>query len=252
MEIGVCTEFCIPLENRHSSRNRQRKGLAVAEDSFDVFCLECNTQVQTRVIATGNGGFSSDAVNPVDEADAEYHGDVYYVALCPRCNAPFLLKESRYGVPGEFETVTSKTVLYPKTTNLDFEGLSGAMRKSYEQALRCYSGSLFEPCALMCRRCLEILTKSFGVEKGTLEAKLKTLVDQNIIEARLAQWAHGIRVVGNEAAHDTDAELSKQDARDALDFTEALLTYVFVLNTRFESFQSRRKQRGGNSPGPVA
>jgi hypothetical protein len=50
--------------------------------------------------------------------------------------------------------------------------------------------------------------------------------------------------LGNEAAHDTQTELSKNDARDALDFTEALLMYVFVLNGRFEAFSARRKQKG--------
>jgi hypothetical protein len=38
--------------------------------------------------------------------------------------------------------------------------------------------------------------------------------------------------------------LSKEDAKDALDFTEALLIYVFVLNERFAAFSARRKQNG--------
>ena len=76
-----------------------------------------------------------------------------------------------------------------------------------------------------------------------LALKLKTLAGRGIIEARLVDWAHGIRLVGNEAAHDTETEVSKEDARDALDFTEALLTYVFVLNERFAAFSQRRASR---------
>ncbi|HAA85638.1 MAG TPA: hypothetical protein DCE14_04705 [Kosmotogaceae bacterium] len=60
------------------------------------------------------------------------------------------------------------------------------------------------------------------------------------IDNRLAEWADGVRAVGNEAAHDTETELTKDDAKDALDFTEAIIMYVFSLNTRFESFKSRR------------
>ena len=97
----------------------------------------------------------------------------------------------------------------------------------------------------MCRRSLEGLCRSQGVQSGNLDSKLKKLAEQRVIDARLAEWAHGIRVVGNEAAHDTDTELSKEDAKDALDFTEALLTYVFVLNERFAAFSARRKQKGG-------
>jgi hypothetical protein len=54
----------------------------MARDSFDVFCPECNIQVEARVIATGHGGYKSAAINPIDEPDAEYHGDVYSVAVC--------------------------------------------------------------------------------------------------------------------------------------------------------------------------
>jgi len=217
----------------------------MAEDSsFDVFCPECNIQVEARVIASGHGGFKSKALNPEDEVDAEYHGNAFHIALCRRCESPFLVKKSLYGVPGEFETVTNESVLYPSTTRLAFgDAVPETVRRAYEQALRCYSSSSFDACALMCRRSLEALCKYFLLDRGPLQAKLEILSGQQIIDSRLVEWAHGIRVVGNEAAHDTDTELSKEDARDALDFAEALLTYVFVLNARFEAFSARRKQK---------
>ena len=45
----------------------------MAVETFDAFCPTCNMQVVTRVIAQGHGGFSSAAMNAIDEADAEYH-----------------------------------------------------------------------------------------------------------------------------------------------------------------------------------
>lgn len=211
-------------------------------ESFDVFCLSCCIQVEARVICRGNGGFSSDAVSPLDDIDAEYHGDAYSVALCPRCNAPFLIKQSRYGVPGEFETIVSETVLYPASSRLPIDGIPDPVNRAYQQALRCFSASSYEASALMCRRCLEALCKSFAAIGKSLQARLDALYAMEVIDKRLTQWAHGVRVIGNEAAHDTDAELSMDDARDALDFTEALLMYVFALNARFAAFSARRGQ----------
>jgi hypothetical protein len=215
------------------------------EESFDVFCPECNIQVAARVICSGSGGFSSNAVNPVDEIDAEYHGDTYSVALCRRCNSPFLIKQSRYGVPGEFETITNEVVLFPQPSRLPAEGIPDSVQRAYEQAHKCYSSSSYEACALMCRRCLEALCKSLAASGKSLQAKLDALSDTGTIDKRLTQWAHGIRAIGNEAAHDTDTELTKIDARDALDFTEALLMYIFALNARFTEFQQRRSQASG-------
>ncbi len=206
---------------------------------FDVFCPECNIQVETRVICTGSGGFSSNAFNPIDEADAEYHGDTYSIALCRRCNSPFLIKQSRCGVPGEFEAITSEVVLFPQVSRLPVEGIPDSVQRAYEQAQKCYSAYSYEACALMCRRCLEALCKSLSASGRSLQARLDALSESETIGKRLTQWAHGIRAIGNEAAHDTDTELTKSDARDALDFTEALLLYVFVLNARFTAFQQR-------------
>ena len=94
----------------------------------------------------------------------------------------------------------------------------------------------------MCRRCLEALCNSLSASGKSLQAKLDALSESGSVDKRLTQWAHGIRAIGNEAAHDTEIELTKDDARDALDFTEALLMYVFALNARFVAFQQRRGQ----------
>jgi hypothetical protein len=153
-----------------------------------------------------------------------------------------LIKQSRYSVVGEFETVTTKIVLHPATSRLPADGIPEPVSRAYQQALRCFSASSYEASALMCRRSLEALCKSFTASGKSLQAKLDALHATEVIDKRLTQWAHGVRVTGNEAAHDTDTELSKDDARDALDFTEALLMYVFVLNARFAAFSARRGQ----------
>jgi len=53
--------------------------------------------------------------------------------------------------------------------------------------------------------------------------------------------------MGNEAAHEFQLDLPKDDAHDVLQFLEALLLYVFVLDTRFQSFRQRRKAQADES-----
>jgi hypothetical protein len=62
-------------------------------------------------------------------------------------------------------------------------------------------------------------------------------------------WATGLRIAGNEAAHVVDAEVAPEDARDVIEFTEALLSYAFSLNRRFEEFRLRRAARESNESG---
>lgn len=212
----------------------------MSEESLDVYCPECTMHVSARIVASGNGGFSTSATNPIDEVDAEYHGDVYFVCLCRRCSHPFLVRRSLYGVPGEFETITSEEVLYPSEKKLPLDGAPANIKAAHQQAVRAFSAGLYEPCALMCRKCLEATCKALGATGRDLNKRLESLLQAGHIDARLLEWAHGIRLIGNEAAHDPDITVSKRDARDVLDLTESILMYVFSLSARFEKFKSRR------------
>ena len=52
-------------------------------------------------------------------------------------------------------------------------------------------------------------------------------------------------MVGNDAAHDLSLTVSKEDARDCLDFVDAILIYVFTLDRKFQEFKSRRHAVAG-------
>lgn len=212
----------------------------MSKTEFDVFCPTCNMLVAAKVVAEGNGGFRSDAVNPLDEVETEYHGEHYYISVCGRCSQPFMIRESLFGIPGEFETVTDEKVLYPTEPKLALGGVPNMIKSAYDQASRSFSASLFEPCALMCRKCLEATCKTLSAKGRDLNSRLQSLYDSGHIDRRLLDWAHEIRLIGNEAAHDTDTKVTKRDARDVLDFTEAILIYVFSLTARFQAFQARR------------
>lgn len=213
----------------------------MAESSFDIFCPECNMLVEAKAIADGHS--RPDHENPlalVDDADRPYRCDHYSVCLCPRCEQPFFVKQSLYGVVGEFETVTELTVLYPGESKLLAEALPDSVKTAYDQAARCLSASLFEPCVLMSRKCLEAVCKVLNAKGRNLYAMLMSLHEAEQIDSRLLNWAHQVRAIGNEAAHDVDVPVTKEDARDAFEFTEAILIYIFSLTKRFESMQERR------------
>ena len=101
--------------------------------------------------------------------------------------------------------------------------------------------SLFDPSALMCRKCLEGVCRILGVTGRNLSHRLEKLKTEKHIDERFLKWGHQIRLIGNEAAHDIDTPVSKKDAQDILEFTEAILIYVFSLTKRYEALMERRK-----------
>jgi hypothetical protein len=220
----------------------------MAKSAFDLFCTKCNILVEAKTISRGFGQFRNDAVSPLDEVDTEYHGDHFIVALCGRCNSPFLIRESLYGIPGEFETVTNEVVLYPPPAGHELDGLPEPVSRSLEQAHRSFSTASYDACALMCRRALEAVCKNLSASGNNLAQRISDLKVKGHIDEKLHQWAHGVRLLGNEAAHDVETPVTQEDACDILDLTEAVLLYAFTLEKKFQAFQARRsKRQEGNS-----
>ena len=222
----------------------------MAEASFVVFCPECNMLVEAKVIAEGHGrSVPQDTVALVDDVDKPYRCEHYSVCLCPRCAQPFFVNQSLYGVAGEFEATTDQVVLYPGEPKVLSEALPDSVKTAYDQAARCLTASLFEPCVLMSRKCLEAVCKVLNAKGRNLNALLASLYEAEHIDSRLLNWAHQVRAIGNDAAHEVDVPVMKEDARDAFEFTEAILIYVFSLTKRFEALRERRAAAGARTGG---
>lgn len=94
----------------------------------------------------------------------------------------------------------------------------------------------------MCGRTIEGVCKHHDSKTRNLAGGLKKLKDDGIIDARLYNWGEALRSHRNLGAHATTEKVSKEDARDLLDFSIAICEYVFVLNEKFNRFQARQKK----------
>jgi hypothetical protein len=102
----------------------------------------------------------------------------------------------------------------------------------------------------MCRKVVEGISYEHGVKSGTLAAKMAELKETGVIESRLFEWAEALRILGNEAAHGVEATIAAEDSRDILEFTEAILEYVFTYRDKFEKFKARRLKPGKDRHAP--
>jgi Domain of unknown function (DUF4145) len=108
------------------------------------------------------------------------------------------------------------------------------------RACTCYRVQAFTASAIMCRKTLEGICAAHGVNERNLSASLKKLKDNGMIDERLFEWSDALRVVGNEAAHGVGLSIDQADAKDTLEFTNAILDYIFSYRDRFEQFKKRR------------
>ena len=209
-------------------------------ETIDLFCFSCNVQVEAKVLARHelfSGG------DPVDPLDSLHHVTQFTFAACKRCKDPFIAQQEFNEIPGEFSVPESDPVqVYPHKHNIPLGSVPKTARQAYLEALHAYRCQLFESCVIMCRKCVEAVCSEHGESKKPLAQRLKRLQDNGIIDQTILQWANEVRMLGNDAAHDLKMQITKTDAKDTLDFTEAVLLYVFVLQIRFSEFQKRRKE----------
>jgi hypothetical protein len=113
------------------------------------------------------------------------------------------------------------------------------VRRSLEEARRCHSAKAFTACAVMVGRAIEGMCKD-KVKAKYLGDGLKKLKAQGIIDDKLYKWGEALRNERNIGAHAGIESISWQDARDVLDFAYAMAEYVYVLDEKYNAYQSRK------------
>lgn len=209
-------------------------------EKFQVYCQTCNMKTEAKV----EGEYSDVADLPpgADPIDGPYYVIVYRLASCTGCQSPFLQTQQFYEIPGEISAMQHEAILYPVHGTFSGEGVPETVKRLHGDAVKCYAAALYEPCIIMCRKCLEAVCYELGETKGTLHHRLKSLEQKQKIDPMLLRWANSLRIIGNDAAHDLHMQVDREDATDSLRFVEAILLYIFTLTARFDEFQNRRRK----------
>lgn len=129
----------------------------------------------------------------------------------------------------------------PPDSEIDYD-IPEIARISLIEAKHCFKATAFSACAVMCGRTIEGVCKHHDPNTTNLASGLKKLKDDGVIDNRLYDWGEALRKHRNLGAHATTVKVSKEDARDLLDFSIAICEYIFVLNAKFQRFQERQKK----------
>lgn len=162
----------------------------------------------------------------------------FTLARCPRCDRPFLLQQEMYGP----DVWSDPRRLHPQHEYEPGREVPTAIRETFSEGITCHKAGAFTATAIMCGKTLEGVCESQGVDEDRLVDGLEALHERGVIEERLYEWADELRLARNEAVHDVEVSFSQQDATNVLEFTHAILEYVFTFRTKFEQFRERRRE----------
>ena len=99
---------------------------------------------------------------------------------------------------------------------------------------------------MMFRKVLQRATTAIAGPKMTLSynllARIDMLAERHLMTPAMREWAHVIRLDGNEAAHKEDQVFTEQQATQMRDFTELLLIYAFTLPARVQAHREQTER----------
>ena len=164
---------------------------------------------------------------------------------CPVCHNPLVGVQDLIPTGPQTEEWYGEKRVWPQAESLLDSTIPDSVRHSLEEAHLCFKIRAYRACAVMCGRSLEGLCHHFKTHNQMLAPCLKELRDSGVIDARLFQWGEPLRIHRNLGAHATDAKISRQDAKDLLDFANAICEFVFVLSDRYDKFMQRSSATKG-------
>lgn len=157
---------------------------------------------------------------------------IWKLYLCPICHEVILtFNDTNQMSP--VGTLKTQKLLYPKI-NIGL-GIPENIDQAYRSALKVRKDGPI--CCLALRRTLEMVCKNKGETKGDLFDKLKNLSKNGLIPPILDDMAHILRTIGNEAAHGDDTEFPPRIIALLIDFTKAILEYLYVLPEMLNEIQ---------------
>lgn len=128
------------------------------------------------------------------------------------------------------------------------------IQRVFLQAEENRSRQHFDAAGMAYRRSLELAVQDLDVAgSGSLKQRIDRLGAQGKITGEVLIWAHSIRTLGNEAAHD-EAEPTAADIEDLSEFARVVLEYLYTLPERVKKHAppppSPAPTPSAPSPGP--
>lgn len=187
-------------------------------------------------------------VEPLSERDA----NVFF--SCPACRNPSAGRIKR-GSSGNTAQITQLESSWPRSLSeagysmqhlyptvaatLAPDSVPVPVERNFVQAEEARLRDHRETAGMAYRRSLELGLKDIDPAlKGTLEKRIDDLAEKGRLTADLAEWAHSVRELGNEATHDTP-EPTKEDVEDLASFTRVVLEYLYTMPAKVRARGAR-------------
>lgn len=137
----------------------------------------------------------------------------------------------------------SATAIFPEPRSAH-EDIPSVARTFLQQAFETLHAP--DAAAVMAGSAVDAMLKSKGYANGSLYDRIDKALADNVLTQGMADWAHSVRLGSNRPRH-ADADrphVSPDEAKQSVEFAEALGSFLFVLTARVDRGIEAAKQKG--------
>jgi hypothetical protein len=101
--------------------------------------------------------------------------------------------------------------------------------------------------AVMAGSAVDAMLKKLEYNDGSLYSRIDQAVREHKLTVAMGEWAHEVRLGSNRPRHADEQRphVSNEEAKQSVEFAEALANFLFVLSARIERGQKAAKQASG-------
>ncbi|MEL6235639.1 MAG: DUF4145 domain-containing protein [Pseudomonadota bacterium] len=168
------------------------------------------------------------------------------VAFCGVCTTPvlFQLEKVRSGVEDPLNSLSAfdvRLAVPEPEPEVNIRNLPENVKSAFREAERGFEIGIYSSAAIQLRRALERAIRHINPDaSGNLYRMICQLEGNATLPPSMIEWAHAIRLFGNESAHGENEEPSASETADIREFTHLFLRYVFEMPHRVEAARQRR------------
>ncbi|WP_225248311.1 DUF4145 domain-containing protein [Mesorhizobium sp. J8] len=125
------------------------------------------------------------------------------------------------------------TAIFP-AAKIAHEDIPDPARKFLQQAYETLHAP--DAAAVMAGSAVDAMLKAHKLVDGSLYSRIDDALKQNLLTDGMAKWAHSVRLGSNRPRHADEKRphVSADEARQSVEFAEALGNFLFVLTAKID------------------
>lgn len=95
---------------------------------------------------------------------------------------------------------------------------------------------------VMARSAVQFIARERGAKASKLKGQIDELAAQGVLHPLMKDWAHEVRLLGNDSAHPdpyAQTDVTLENVKDVVNLLDLLLTYLYDLPKQVEDFRKR-------------